>query len=322
MSPFHDQYEGHKDVEIVKSATAYQHPNRQVSYMIMNILLWFGNEMDILLFNRLIARDASNDLCTDPYNEQGLGFDLQRVASGQNMCIKVERQGNKIGVKTFKPSRDEVLQAIQSNSPNVIYLNPESEYPPIGDEPGVAAIWLEQATGIQEFDSHPRLSNIPLDNNEHHKDAIAPSDEAPLFWPHQLYDIASSIIRDVRQAVASTANLIQTSQPTQDFSYPGICTIATKSPHQGPVTPETLQQLWGIGHKTAARTIDTTMQYAMQHATQPLQQQYRTDLLSLLHPCMQETIYTNTLLSKYTSIRKNACAQIYATVVDLLLHTR
>jgi hypothetical protein len=30
VSPFHDQYKVRKDVEIVKSATAYQHPNRQV----------------------------------------------------------------------------------------------------------------------------------------------------------------------------------------------------------------------------------------------------------------------------------------------------
>jgi hypothetical protein len=194
VSPFHDQYEARKDVEIVKSATAYHHPDRQVTYMIMNISLWFGSEMDNSLFNGLIACDAGNDLRTDPYDERGLGFDLQRVANGQNMCIKMECRGNKIGVKTFKPTRDEVLQAIQANSPNVMYLNLESEYPPIGDEPGVAAVCLEQITDIQEFDSRPRLSDMPLDTDGYYKDAIAPSDVAPLFWPHQLYDIASSII--------------------------------------------------------------------------------------------------------------------------------
>jgi hypothetical protein len=138
VSPFYDQYEAHKDMEIVKSATAYQHPSGQVIYKIMNILLWFGNEMENLLFNGLIACDAGNNLCT---NEQGLGSDLQQVESGQNMSVKMERQGNKIGVKMFKPPCDEVLQAIQSNSPNVIYLNPELEYPPIRDELGVAVIW-------------------------------------------------------------------------------------------------------------------------------------------------------------------------------------
>jgi hypothetical protein len=270
VSPFHDQYEARKDVEIVKSATAYQHPNGQVIYMVMNISLWFGNEMENSLFNGLIARDAGNHLCTDPYDERGLGFDLQRIASGQGIYVRMERRGNKIGVKTFKPSRDEVLQAIQACSPNVIYLNPESEYPPIGNELAVDAIWLEQATGTQEFDSQLILSDMPLDPNEHYKNAVAPSDEALLFWPHQLYDIASSMIRDVQHVVASTANLIQATQPIQEYSYPGICAIATKSPHRGPVTPETLQQLWGIGHETATRTIDTTTQYAMWHATQPL----------------------------------------------------
>jgi hypothetical protein len=62
----------------------------------------------------------------------------------------------------------------------------------------------------------------------------------------------------------------------------------------------------------ATRTIDTTTQYAMRHATKPLRRRYRTDLLSLLHPRVRETIYTNTLLSKYMSICKNTCAQVYA----------
>jgi hypothetical protein len=55
------------------------------------------------------------------------------------------------------------------------------------------------------------------------------------------------------------------------------------------------------------------MQYAMWHATQPLRRQYRTDLLSLLHSHVRETIYTDTLLSKYMSICKNTCTQVYAT---------
>lgn len=55
VSPFHEQYKARKDVEIVKSATAYQHSNGQVIYMVMNISLWFGNEMEHLLFNGIIV---------------------------------------------------------------------------------------------------------------------------------------------------------------------------------------------------------------------------------------------------------------------------
>jgi hypothetical protein len=59
--------------------------------MVVNLSLWFGSELEHLLFNGLFARDADDDLCTDPYNERGLRFDLQRVASGQNMHIAMDR---------------------------------------------------------------------------------------------------------------------------------------------------------------------------------------------------------------------------------------
>jgi hypothetical protein len=59
---------------------AYQHPSGQVIYMVMNLSLWFGSELE------------HYDLCTDPYDERGLGFNLQRVASGQNMHIAMERR--------------------------------------------------------------------------------------------------------------------------------------------------------------------------------------------------------------------------------------
>jgi hypothetical protein len=280
VSPFHEHYEARKDVEIVKSATAYQHPSGQVIYMVMNISLWFGNEMEHSLFNGLIARDAGNQLCTDPYDERGLGFNLPGTANGQDTRIAMERRGNKIGVETFKPLRDDVVQAIQANSPYLVYLNPESEYPPMFDEQGISSLWLEE----NEHDSRPTLNDLRLDIDQHYDNAIAPSDEAPLFWLQQLWDVAVSMVRDARRVVATVTNQIQASHQTQDYSYPGICAIATNSPHWGPVTPEALQDLWGIGHETATRTIDTTTQYAMRHATQPLCRRYKTDLLSLLHP--------------------------------------
>jgi hypothetical protein len=113
--------------------------------------------------------------------------------------------------ETRSASRRSSHLVTRYSSPNVVYLNPESEYPPINDEHGVATVWLEQETGIEEFDSRPRLSDLPLGTDQHYKYAVVPSDEAPLFWPHQLYEIASSMVRDVRRVVASTANLVQLS---------------------------------------------------------------------------------------------------------------
>jgi hypothetical protein len=268
VSPFHNQYEVRKDVEIVKLATAYQHSNGHVTYLVMNISLWFGDEMEHSLFNGLVARDAGNRLCTDPYDDKILGFDLQQVIDGQDHRIVMERRG---GVRTFKPLHDDVLRAIEADSPNVVYLNPESEYPPITTDQDISALWLEGDNAhALETDLRPKITNMPLDVNGYYHNASAASNEAPLFWPHQIYNIAASMIRDVRYTIATTANQIQAGHQTQEYSYPGICAIATKSPHQGPITPETLQQLWGIGHETAMHTIGTTTQYAMRHVTQPL----------------------------------------------------
>lgn len=317
VSPFHESYDARKDVEIVQSATAYQHPDGQITYIVMNISLWFGDELDHSLFNGLIARDAGNQLCTDPYDERGLGIDLREVRHGRDLKIPFGRRGNKIGVKTYKPHRDDVLRAIEANNCNVIYLNPESDYPPIGDGYEVASLLLEEngdgnsIYGEAEADLRPLCSELPLDTEEYYQQSVAPSDEAPLFWPHQIYDIASSMIRDVRRTATMAAHRIQTN--AQDYSYPGICAIATTSPHRGPVTPETLQHLWGIGHETARKTIGVTTQHAIRHATMPLRRRYRTDLLSLRHRRVRETIHTDTIHSQYKSVLGNTCAQLYAT---------
>lgn len=325
VSPFHEGYDARKDVEIVRSATAYQHEDGQITYIVMNISLWFGEELPHTLFNGLIARDAGNKLCTDPYDEKGLGFDLQRVSNGRDLKIPMDRRENKIGVKTFKPSRDDVLLAIDANSPNIIYLNPEDNYPPIVNRQAISEIISEisleedyQCHESNDNDSAPDLrplkTELPLDTEEYYRYAVAPSDEAPFFWSHQIYNVASSLVRDVRRSIATTAQRMQYGPPnTQECSYPGICSIGTKSPHHGIATPEILQELWGIGHETARKTIEVTTQHAIRHAKMPLRRRYRTDLLSLNYRRIKETMHTDTVHSKHKSVLNNTCAQIYAT---------
>jgi hypothetical protein len=103
-------------------------------------------------------------------------------------------------------------------------------------EQGVSALWMEQESETDKFDSSPRLSDLPLGTDQYSNDVVAPSDEAPLFW---LQRRLVNDFRDVRRVVATTANQIRTGRPAN---------------------PETLQHLWGIGHETAARTIGTTTQ--------------------------------------------------------------
>jgi hypothetical protein len=57
------------NVEIVQSATAFQHDNGIVYYLIMTNSLWFGDDIEHSLFNGLIAKDTGVNLCTDPYDQ-------------------------------------------------------------------------------------------------------------------------------------------------------------------------------------------------------------------------------------------------------------
>ena len=147
MLPFHGSYDPKKDIKIVKSAMAFQHKDGSITYIVMNISLWFGDSMDHSLFNGLIARNAGVLLCTDPYDpNRQLGIDLGTTTNGSRVSVPFSRRGNRIGVRTFKPTREEVLSALaSSDNPGVVFLNPESDYPPT--DPGVA---MADATG-----SHP-----------------------------------------------------------------------------------------------------------------------------------------------------------------------
>jgi hypothetical protein len=68
VTPFHDSYSPKTDMEIVQSATAYQHENGIVYYLVMGESLWFGDDMEHSLSNGLTAKDAGVNLCTNPYD--------------------------------------------------------------------------------------------------------------------------------------------------------------------------------------------------------------------------------------------------------------
>jgi hypothetical protein len=123
----HDSYSPKTDIEIIQSATAYQHENGIVYYLVMGESLWFGVEH--FLFNGLIAKDVGVNLCTDPYDRcWPLGITLN-----DGKVLPFERIQNTVGCETFKPLRDEVLLAMSQCHPNVIYLNQEGQPRPKGN---------------------------------------------------------------------------------------------------------------------------------------------------------------------------------------------
>ena len=120
--------------------------------------------MEHSLFNGMLVRDAGVSLCTDPTDTRALGLHLGTVGYGYDLRVPLQRHGNKLGVETYKPDRDEVLNAMSAHSPNVVYLNPESSYSMKEHHSMQAsAISLENGDSGGEVDLRPKLCDLPLD---------------------------------------------------------------------------------------------------------------------------------------------------------------
>jgi hypothetical protein len=278
----------------VQAATAFQHDNGNVYYLIMTESLWFGDDMEHSLSNGLIAKDTGVDLCTNPYDQsQHLG-----ITHNDEEILPFQQIRNTVGCQTFKPSRNDVLCAMSQHHPNVIYLNPEGQ-----PHPG-------ESLTIQS--ARPLLTDYPIDTDGLYFGAVAPSDDAALMWPHQIYQILTSQCHVAKDPDRSNAS-VHPDDPIVDASYPGICTILTTARHHGKALPELLQRQWGIGYKVTQKTIEVTTQLILRHATHPLRRRYQTNLLSLNHKRINKEFHSDTLFSKYESYSKNTCAQVFTT---------
>ena len=311
VSPFHEGYEPRHNVEIVQAATAFQHPDGPIVYIVMGSALWFGEELPHTLFNGLLARDAGVALSTNPHDRhEFFGIDLRKSDAGIDLRIPFTRRGNVIGAQTFRPTRDKVLHAIDQGQPNVVFLNPESEYQ------ATSPIGISSADC--DTDHRPQTGDIPFCPDAMYHHAVAPNDEAALFWPHQIHQVLVGKAHVLDSAPAPGTPIAGDGNPGE-HSYPAIFGINTSGRHHGPVTPELLQKQSGIGFETAQRTIEVTTQLALRHAVHPLRRRYRTDLLSLNMRQINEIIHTDTIYSKYLSHAGNKCAQIFVTRSGLVI---
>jgi hypothetical protein len=72
--------------------------------------------------------------------------------------------------------------------PNVIYLNPEGQPHP-GEALTIQSARLHEEFGDKDLDLRPLLTDYPVDMDGLYFSAVAPSDDAALMWPHQIYQI-------------------------------------------------------------------------------------------------------------------------------------
>jgi hypothetical protein len=195
--------------------------------------------------------------------------------------------------------------------PNVIYLNPEGQPHP-GKPLTIQSPRLHEELGDEDGDLRPLLADYPIDADGLYFGTVAPSDDVPFMWPHQIHQIMKSQCHVIKDSDRSEP-LAYPDDSVIDASYPGICAILTTARHHGKASPELLQKQWGIGYETAQKTIEVTTQLVVRHATHPLRQRYQTNLLSLKHKRINEEFHSDTLFSKYESYSKNTCAQVFTT---------
>ena len=107
------------------AATAVQLSAGDVLYLVSSAALWFRDQMVISLFNGNILWDARIELCTDlhdPYRELGIWN------RARGLHVPLQRRGNFIGLRSYKPDPDEVLRAMANGDRNIIYLDSHDNY--------------------------------------------------------------------------------------------------------------------------------------------------------------------------------------------------
>lgn len=68
---------------------------------------------------------------------------------------------------------------------------------------------------------------------------------------------------------------------------------------------------WRISLDMARNTLKVTTQNGVHHAVNPLRRRYCTDIMLNWYRRLNTTVYSDTLFSRYQSIKGNKCAQLF-----------
>ena len=283
VDPFLDSYTTTTGVDVVTAAMAVQLSAGDVLYLVSSAALWFGDQMEISLLNGNILRDAGIELCTDPHNpyrELGI-WDRAR-----GLHVPLQRCGNFIGLRSYKPDPDEVLRAMANGDRNIIYLDPHDDYEPTihnTDKP-------KKIAPISGFDVMDTSACCQCDQcGQVDTDYLILSDISTSLDPTAF---AKSLISNINIADVGSTLITQ---------------------RHSSVTPERVADIFGCGIETAKQTIRITTQHGVRSAIHPLKRRYRTDLLSLRYRRLDALMYSDTMHFKTKSLAQHKCAQIFAT---------
>ena len=282
VDPFHDTYQTTTGVDVITAATAVQLSAGDTLFLVSTAALWFSDTMETSLFNANIARDAGLKVCTnpmDPHQELGL------CDQDRGLHIPFHRHRNFIGLHSYKPDPDDILQAMSNGDRNIIYLDLHADYEPT-------------TRHTNEIEDHTLVSGINTKGR-----------------PTCHFDQCGQVDPDFLTLSQLSSTLNPTTFARDSIASINIANVRSSMITQwhSAVTPERVSEVFGCGLETAKQTIRVTTQHGIRSSMHPLRRHYRTDLLSLWYRHLNVLMYSDTMHFKVKSLNQNKCAQIFAT---------
>ena len=200
---------------------------------------------------------------------------------GWGLVIPLQCHGNFIGICTYKPDRDEVLQAIANGDRNTIYLDPQDEYE-LQDPESIKEHIVYEVSGVDVNDSH--ILDVDKDD-----DYLTLRQVSTALDPTQF-----------THGIISSVNVL------------GVGSAMAGRRHTS-TTPECISDVFGVSLDTAKQMLQVTTQHGIRSTVYPLRRWYRMDLLSLKYCRLNTTMYTDMMHFKVKSLSQHKRAQVYAT---------
>ena len=279
--PYDSSYEPMHNVPIVTGATVYTDPKTGSSFiLIINEGLYYGKKLDHSLFNPNQLRHHGTQVWDNPFDP----YRNLSIETEDGNIIELNTVGTKILFETRAPTPKEL-----GNLPH-IHLTSSSPWNP--DDVVLGCV-----------STSPNVFNFMTEHDysaaESHKYSDPSSDESTL---HSINPVL------VDMGINMKRKLSEITTPAID-DIPARRTFISHSRHKK-ATAEILSELWCIGTKKAAATIDATTQHGTRSAILPLSRRYRADRVYSLKR-LNARFATDTLYSVIKSLNQNTCAHVY-----------
>lgn len=274
VSPFADSYTAMTGVPICTACTAYDDPTTGLTIILeFPHGLWLADHMDHSLISPNQCRIFGISLCDDPFDPHR---DLSIYDPHTDIYIPLSMSATTVMLTTRAPTQDEIQHCTRT-----IIMCDDTEWDP---------------------------HNVNINVNQKHNVDLTRTISA----------VASS---RTRQCIDDELMLSSISPALTDFTMlpalisqvhvANVSSITSDTRHSS-ISPDNLASKWKVSLETARNTLHATTQHAVRSAQHPLRRRYRTDLLLARYRRLNAVFYSDTMFSKYKSLRGYKTAQIFA----------